>query len=990
MERSRGSRLTTQSLVSEMNSTSSSTTNNTHNGSSNPCRISPSPGGMRIWEIRNAILKNSGRGGQLRWRGVNGCEYPWFDPLASDDTDTAANDDDADAVMDSDVAVRRNKSKHQIKNTTTTTNTKSIKKNHHQYTTHLYRPINPYTNTVSKLPAHSPLFTHYKRRLPNRADVGFGNPSETDVRCKMMEVQRECEWQECSPRIVCLTSGFFIGCSSSTDNSNDDPTVIHDSCRHEMEAWYGGRIPGIPFAGRDLIDCYKMYRRFEEEYNNNNNNNSCTGSNNKQTTIIQQQKQQHSRKERDRIKDPRTYSIFAPPIDATPSKSNALWKERPFDDRPPGMRYVLACPCDLRLEEDDDEPLFCSMALYLLPRREENGGTTSTISPNTNNNTIKFRGKISEEFHFPAGNWNAIEGGHSEEQSWKRRKRRAVFSYDPLDCEVEDLFLVVQVFRVARGGGGIGTDGLVGDGNDGKRKGLGNKIKGTFKKSKSRTDIAEDLPNSKSSVRMIDPSIGEYGPKFLTPVCFTVIPASPITENSADMQYWPAGETVHAPFYAYPDGSVTQEDFMDLLSTLSESQRTEYSSTANDNIREVNDESNDGHSSKNPQLLADVMGDSAISFDGVNAEEYNNNKHLRTKIRRLPPTPASGYTSSFDIKEVLYMPPRVSPRKYEEDAGLNTTSFLNLIYIYPRLIRITGGDTNGRKLSLRIRVVEQELHEQSFDGADAVYQPSHLVYNPSCPAGPPLVESFYTKLVMAKKQPESKGRFDLPLRDEVKIRLPDVLDRRHFLQFSLLSISDGLDDTTVIADTVVPFIISSKESSTGGRVTTIIPNGLHRIQLGNEFQIHVETRLESSTHVSDAAVATLLRDHPILSLPGDSSNQLTVAPFVDMLSMASNQAIRRHFFPLVTIQILGLLNQECCMFYYESLGDMFGSDNSWHRLVPRESIDTLVASMRCLFEILDKTRTSFGEKDHSSLPIKYQQWIKLFIDSFDEKLFLLR
>ena len=405
---------------------------------------------------------------------------------------------------------------------------------------------------------------------------------------------------------------------------------------------------------------------------------------------------------------------------------------------------------------------------------------------------------------------------------------------------------------------------------------------------------------------------------------------------------------------------------------------------------EFNDESNDGHSSKNPQLLADVMGDSAISFDGVNAEEYNNNKHLRTKIRRLPPTPASGYTSSFDIKEVLYMPPRVSPRKYEEDAGLNTTSFLNLIYIYPRLIRITGGDTNGRKLSLRIRVVEQELHEQSFDGADAVYQPSHLVYNPSCPAGPPLVESFYTKLVMAKKQPESKGRFDLPLRDEVKIRLPDVLDRRHFLQFSLLSISDGLDDTTVIADTVVPFIISSKESSSGGRVTTIIPNGLHRIQLGNEFQIHVETRLESSTHVSDAAVATLLRDHPILSLPGDSSNQLTVAPFVDMLSMASNQAIRRHFFPLVTIQILGMLNQECCMFYYESLGDMFGSDNSWHRLVPRESTDTLVASMRCLFEILDKTRTSFGEKDHSSLPIKYQQWIKLFVDSFDEKLFLLR
>jgi hypothetical protein len=53
-------------------------------------------------------------------------------------------------------------------------------------------------------------------------------------------------------------------------------------------------------------------------------------------------------------------------------------------------------------------------------------------------------------------------------------------------------------------------------------------------------------------------------------------------------------------------------------------------------------------------------------------------------------------------------------------------------------------------------------------------------------------------------------------------------------------------------------------------------------------------------------------------------------------------------------------------------------------------VDSLLASIRCLFEILDKTRTCFAERDQSVLPIKYLQWVKLLIDSFDEKLFLLR
>lgn len=947
MERIRGSRLTTSSIVSAE--------------SSNPCRISPSPGGVKIWEIMTKMRNQGGR--QLCWKGVNGSD-PWYDPLDSTNHDMTTDSSKKDARYT----------------------------NSHQYT-----PINPY-HELAKLPSHSPILTNYKRRLPNRADVGFANPTEEEIRLKMAEVQKECEWQECSPRICLLTGFGLLSNASSRRNTEcasqagEEAGELNIPCRQEMEAWNGGRIPGMPYAGRDLIDCYKMYQHFEREYNNNERTGN---SSDRHQTIGGRSK---TKEERDKLTDPRTYSIFAPPLDAVPSKSN-LWKPRPFNDRPAGMRYLLACPCDLR-GVGDDEPLFCTMALYLLP-----GGECSS----SNN---QFKGKISEDFFFPAGNWNTIEEGQNEEQSWRRRKRRAVFSYDPLDCEEGDLFLVVQVFRVARCTG-VAAD----EENDSRKKGLGSKIKGTFKKSRSRTDIRGDLHGNDLDIDL------EQGPRFLSPLCFSAVPAFPI-DDPMQMQQWPVGETMRAPLYASQDGSETQDDFVGQLSTLTSCQRGEYSSPTGKNFRsysqitmtknlvpmqghfdifssfvgqdftrvllqeppELSDLSCDEPSTNRPLLLTDVMGESAIGFDG---ETPNNadSKSLRSKMRRLPPTPSSGYTCSFDIKEILYMPPRVSPRRYEEDAGLNTTTFLNLLYVYPRLIRSSNGLDNVTKLSLRVRVVEQELHEQSFDGDEAVYHPLQSIYNASCPAGPPMVESFHTKLVSTCNKSESKSRRDVLLKDEIKIRLPDVVDRRHFLEFSLFAVSYNFE-SLIVAETTVPFIISSKESTAGGRVTTIIPNGLHRIQLGENFQIHIETRLASSIHVSDPAVATIVRDCPIPSF-ADSSKHLAIAPFVEMLNMASGQAIKRHFLSLMTLQLLCLSNQPCPLFYYESLFDMFGSDAAWHRLVAWKSVDSLVACIRALFEILEKTKTCFLERDQSVAPAKFQQWIKSLIDSFDEKIYVV-
>ena len=987
------------------------------------------------------MLLREGR--YLCWRGLNGCD-PWFDPY---NTITRLHEHDD------------NNNVYESQDTTTTTTNK------YQYTQY-YKSINPYTEIINKLPPHSPILSIRKRRLPNRADVGFANPTEEEIRLKMAEVQRECEWQECSPRICCLTGFYLPGCgggasspssfsggnsSSSSimnthhgddaEESSGDDVIIHRSCRDQLEAWNGGRIPGIPWAGRDMIDCYKMYQMFEEDYSKSrrnfnsdkDNDNDSSGHNKNKSSKNSQQsspvppkpKQPSLQSERERMNDPRTYSIFAPPLDSIPSKSN-IWKPRPFIDRPPGMRYFVACPCDLRIE-NDNEPLFCSMALYLLPKDEGNNTTNNvtrsnrTMIANSLHDKLKlFKGKISEDFYFPAGNWNNLEGSESsEEQSWRRRKRRAVFSYDPLDCYEEDLCLVVQVFRAARV-----SDGPVVEETDVKKKGLGKKLKGTFKKSKSKTDIAGEIYNNQNKIEV---SLGENGPRFLSPVCYSVVAAFP-TDDPAKMQQWPIGETMRTPFYSYPDGFETQEDFVDRLLSLSRCQRGQYTSSKDGNFRsyapitnvqnlvpwsghvdvftshlgqdftqvllqeppELADVSEDGPSANRPQLLADVMGESAIEFDGTTSHDTNV-KRLRSKLRRLPPTPASGYTSSFDIKEVLYMPPRLSPRKYEEDAGLSATTFLNLLYVYPSLIRVVD-ERNGESkvLSLRIRVVEQELHDQSMNETESVYKPLQSVYNPSSPAGLSMIESYFTKLIPGAKPADSKGgRRDVLLKDEVKIRLPDVLDRRHFLQFSLFTVNDAFD-CSIVGETTVPFIISSKETTSGSRVTTIIPNGLHRIQLGDSFQIHVETRLASSFHISDAAVATVLRDFPLSSLADESSKLPSLSPFVNILSMASGQSVKRHFFSLMTIQMLGLVNQSCPKFYYESLSDMFGSDTAWNRLVAWESIDSLAASVRCLFEILEKTKTCFGEKDDSIIPIKHQQWIKSFVDSFDEKLFLLR
>ena len=823
----------------------------------------------------------------------------------------------------------------------------------------------------------------------------------------MNEVKKEAEWEEASPRIVLLASAFSL-----FNEDDDEMDELHPSCRSDAMVWAGGSIPGVPFAGRELVAAYKLNAKFYKKK--------------KKKKLMKSDQQQQQHIDVERAKDPRSYSVFAPPVDATFS-STQLWRPRPFMDRPPGHVYFLACPLDIRFQGGDVEPLFCTMSLY------------SLSSSNGSNN--KFCGKISEDFFFPAGDWNGIDGmdqggsfdddeeddDDKQNQSWRRRKRRAIMSYDPLEVSVEDLYLVIQVFSASLPNETEEQNNMLG--NQTEKKSIGSKIKKSLTRKPSSNSEKNDTTiesTMHSSSMNSQTSYEEVGAQYLTPVCFSIRQAFPHSSSNQRQET--------SPLFSFPETSESNEDFVKRLTSLVNMQQSTseakpipiggyadiYTSyLSKDFTRALLDEPPQLHSLLDdaaplgPQLLADVMGDCAISFDG-GPTSGGAVKKQRSKLRRLPPSHDSGYSSSFDLKEVLYFPPRSLPRKYEDDSSLCASTVLNLLYIYPRLIRCSSikmldGDEH---LSLRIQVVEQELSsEMSLDSLDPTYQALHSIYNPTSPAGPPLVESFFTKLNRGnagdkntKKDGKGKGgRKEILLKDEVKVRLPNILDRRHFLRFSLFRMKNNAEIEPV-AETAIPFIISSKESSSRGRVTTIVPNGLHRIQLSEEIQVHVETRIASSTHLNDPSIATLLRDYQIapndvkVGVGGDLASNSSLSdpiavnsssgfPSLDILTMAPGNSVRRHFLSLVSINMLNFVNQNCPTFYFEALFDLFGSDSSWHRLVPWERMEPLIATVRSLFEILDKTRTSYQERDQSMLSLQYHRLIKSFLDSFDEPLF---
>lgn len=242
-------------------------------------------------------------------------------------------------------------------------------------------------------------------------------------------------------------------------------------------------------------------------------------------------------------------------------------------DRPPGHIYFLACPLDLQLEEGDTEPLFCTMALYSLPPQQQHEEKIAEDNSPTDPDRTTFfdsvfRGKISEDFFFPAGDWNSIEGfereggcqkyvDHDDEerpqQSWRRRKRRAIMSFDPLDISPSDLHLVIQVYRTSR----PSNENERSKSTNGNKRSL---FSGKLMSSKAKS---RDKHASTASIKSITTgAFEEVGAQYLVPMCFSITPvfsAQNITQQ----------KVASTSLYSFPDEPQSNEDFVKLLASIS-------------------------------------------------------------------------------------------------------------------------------------------------------------------------------------------------------------------------------------------------------------------------------------------------------------------------------------------------------------------------------------------------------------------------------------
>ncbi|GKY93334.1 hypothetical protein MPSEU_000301000 [Mayamaea pseudoterrestris] len=770
-----------------------------------------------------------------------------------------------------------------------------------------YRSIDPVQATLALLPASkvAPVFSHKKTRLPMRIDVGFPNATEMEVRQKQLEIQHETEWEEASPRLALLvTSDDFGTVMSDNENGSDDQV----KCQEHLE-YNGGGLPDMPFAGRALLQAKERNAKH-----------------------FRRKSLSHLRK----YMEPDPYSMLAPPLDATYSQSQG-WRPRPYHDRPAGMKYLLACPLEVSFFVGDIEPLVCSLALYSLPRsgKIEQG---------------EAYGKMSEEFWFPAGDWDSdkvqFEGAKREDgtidedilEAWMRRKRKAIFSYDSFTL-TESCVLVLQVFNVIRPD--ALTPYLQHDAVDSSSTG---KI----------SDTASDVRIS------ADRAFEQHGAQLLSPLCFgfTQLSMSDDAANNEDESslVWPRGETHNFQLYPSPDRCHSQELFVEVLASLVSSgadlspipespltceAQGDYMQTLTENsecvvslngpsftsrrsrvsvarmfkmtTRKKNtakgvDDKDDcrdrqshdlsqaigfgkiyhsklptdflqcmlsnpielesSQNEKNgtpslPRLFVDVSGDCSVILDPDTPEEGDRVKargRKRSNLLRLPlPREQSGYIPSAEYQELLYLPPKLE-KHYEADIGFPCRSLINVLYLYPRLLR--GDNANsGSRFTLRFQV----RHAQSNNDDESEGNPGaptvRVFYNPAPWTGPSLVDELYTRIGSGDNDLETGILF----RDEIKVRLPEVLDGSYTLNVTIFEVELNATVANIheLASITIPLSTSSaRGSDVKDRIATVIPNGNHRLKLG-KYQLQLESRLISSLHTGDPAMALILRDYPM-------------------------------------------------------------------------------------------------------------------------------
>eukprot|EP00934_Nitzschia_sp_Nitz4_P000702 Nitzschia sp. Nitz4//scaffold22_size323478//2066//9634//NITZ4_000488-RA/size323478-processed-gene-0.433-mRNA-1//-1//CDS//3329542878//702//frame0 len=910
-----------------------------------------------------------------------------------------------------------------------------------------YRSVNPVQATLQALPSTPPLLSNKRHRLPMRADVGFPNTPPQEIAQKQKEISLETEWEEASPRLIVLVTSDDLGTATLDETAP-------------------GGLP--PWAGPELMEAK---RRNQQHF-----------------ALRKADSKQEISSMLPEGGDPllrERYSMLAPPLGATYSSTKG-WRPRPYHDRPPTWTYALVSPIQVEFAAGNLEPLVCSLSLYQLASHSHGG---------------VVRGKASEDFYFPAGDWegrldvDAVQGDKDRMAQWLGRTHKALFAHDAAMVSTDHLYVVLQVFKVThvemaaayfsspsstKRPSASSSSPPMNPATTSDRKSWKMRLRKQFHKDKMSPEALAQRTSYRASA-----VFDLFGTQFLSPLAFGVTslyshhvrwPEGHVNRNMT-LHAFPAHPETHDEFVqrlckmVFPDPTSTstpitapppisvrstssgttattttttkKKGFGRFMSRSSSkkglkseaSVETETVPTTNVNtnnqkleqtkvipakvalfISDLGMDFLEAMLSTPPalanqcvpaqgkvfsKLLVDVTGESAIVLDTSKETKSSNDESKRSNLMRLPPR-LGGYIDVSDFREVMFLPPR-APKKFTLDTTPSYRSLLNLLYLYPRLLRLDGTNDESHKrhnkqtrYTVRIRLRDNTPAEKGATGDS-----TNSFHNPAPWAGSSMLESVFTRIPGESSASKGLGAKDgIPMQDEFKVQLPMVLDGNQFLEFTLFAVelADDLEESASaevsmedtcglsiepIAGSTIPLSTHTRESLSGTRVATIIPNGYHRIKLG-PFQLQFETRLLSSVHVSDTAVAAALSEFPTqynskgesqrmkeLCLPVAVSEGATTTSarvmYSTLFSTADPHALVNHFLPLLHMHLSRLVRPS----EVESI---------------QPSGSFLISCMASFLELLRQIRIateSIGVFDDMHL----EAALKALVDTYDEHLF---
>ena len=420
-----------------------------------------------------------------------------------------------------------------------------------------------------------------------------------------------------------------------------------------------------------------------------------------------------------------------------------------------------------------------------------------------------------------------------------------------------------------------------------------------------------------------------------------------------------------------------------------------------------------------PRLLVDISGDCAIAMNPHNDQNSTSSgigsessRNKRSNLIRLPKAlnPA-GYSDISEVRELQYLPPR-AVKQYDVDTPSSFQSTTNLLYIYPNALKLSAEIESQQSHVIRIRLLTTSVPSDNASGhTESSHRSLESFHNPAPWAGRRMLHEVYTQVL-----PRNNEIGNVILRDEFKLRLPNIIDGTYFLEFTLYRIdlsNNGTDsriDMVSVSETIIPLSsASNREASSGVRITTIIPNGSHRLKLG-AHQLQFETRLVSSFHICDPTTATTLRDFPFKE--DDSQNtdfparlkELSLVPsrsivgklhttepiveikipFRQLFANASESALLGQFPLFVHMHLSNLTNRFQYDFSFSDVLNKFGDDDDVSVLTGIKCKGRFIVENLCsLFEIIRKVKKALltivgSDRDHTLL------FAKEFVDRFDE------